>query len=365
MKRLLQDRAALFYVWWLLTSGIAVGAEISRDDGFRLAAPGYVWSFPRDHAAHPDFRTEWWYFTGYLHDEQKKETFGYEWTFFRTAIQSRARTKGSAWGLRDLFFAHFAISDLDRKIFWQTEKISRGALGLAGVDRDKLKIWIEDWSLRSEKGFWHLEARSEKYSLDLYLKSLKPEVIHGMNGVSRKADETGHATHYVSLTKMETFGTLKRSGLESLRVKGESWHDHEFGSHQLSNKQVGWDWFSLRLDSGEELMIYLIRKKDGCFDLNSSGTWVDRNGKASHLKIDELSVLSTGTWKSPRTGIVYPAQWEIRVPKFGLNVSVNPMLATQEFLAYGTAGLAYWEGACHVSGSHNGRGYVELTGYGK
>lgn len=335
-----------------------------KDAEFRQARPGHRFEFPRDHASHPDFKTEWWYFTGHLAEAGSKgDTLGYELTFFRTALKPAAATTHSAWSVRDVVFAHFAITDLKRKEFWFTEKISRGALGLAGADSTKLHCWIEDWSLDDEGGgAWSLRAKAEGRSLDLVLKPEKPPVIHGTDGISRKAEGTENATHYISFTRMKTSGRVTLPGRESA-VKGVSWHDHEFGSSLLTDEQAGWDWFSLQFDNGTELMIYLLRKKNGCYDKASSGTWVDAKGVASHLTIGEVSVISRAKWRSPDTGAEYPSGWEIRVPTHGVNVAVVPLIEGQEVRAGRSAGVTYWEGACGVTGSHPGRAYVELTGY--
>lgn len=328
--------------------------------------PGYHFSFPRDHAAHPEFKTEWWYFTGHLAEKGKTEpSLGYELTFFRTALTAKPVTTNSNWSLRDIHFAHVAISDLKQGNFWFAEKISRGALGLAGAETSKLHSWIEDWSLTEAKdGVWNLHAKADGRSIDLQLQPAKPVVIHGEDGVSRKAKGEGHATHYVSFTRMKTSGRVTLPD-RILEVSGESWHDHEFGTNQLTSDQAGWDWFSLQFDSGEELMIYLLRKKNGCFEEASSGTWVDSKGAATHLTIGEISVLSRDAWKSGKSGAVYPSRWEIRIPGRGVNVVVEPLLADQELRVKESSTMAYWEGSCRVTGSHTGRAYVELTGYEK
>jgi predicted secreted hydrolase len=336
-------------------------AQLQKD--FRLALPGYTYSFPRDHAAHPEFRTEWWYFTGHLRNPQDVNfRFGYELTFFRNALRAKPITEKSSWSLRDLYFAHFAITDISQKKFFHSEKVNRGALGLAGAETNRVNVWVEDWKLRAEKDRWILDAQADHGSIHLQLTPKKKEVIHGTKGVSQKAQEVGRATHYVSFTRLETSGTIQ-VGKERLEVVGQSWYDHEFGSNQLTEEQVGWDWFSLQLDSGEELMIYLLRKKNGCFDLASSGTWIDRSGATTHLELKDISVLSVDQWKGPQSRAVYPSRWEIRIAKCKVSVLVEPVLKDQELRLKEPVTMKYWEGACRVTGSHSGRAYVELTGY--
>jgi len=356
-------RLCLACVVLLFGHRAAFPADEKNAEGFRLALPGYSYQFPRDHAAHPEFRTEWWYFTGHLAAKNHPGAkFGYELTFFRDALSAKPVSPQSAWSLRDIFFAHFALTDLKRRTFWSAEKINRGALGLAGADAKHLHVWVEDWTLEDAPAGWKLKAQEDDRQLDLVVKPMKREVIHGANGISQKAPERGRATHYVSFTRLHTEGVI-RSGRESWNVEGESWFDHEFGSNQLSPDEAGWDWFSLQFDSGEELMIYLLRKKNGCFEISSSGTWIARDGSATHLNIEDISVLSRATWKSPHTQAVYPAVWEIRIPKFKVDVTVDPLLPDQELMVKQSANTSYWEGACQVRGSHSGKAYVELTGY--
>lgn len=339
-------------------------SQTSTNDGFRLALPGYTFSFPRDHAAHPDFKTEWWYFTGHLAGPgDSKPRFGYELTFFRTAVSLKNEVPQSAWGMRDIYFAHFAISDLKGQKFWHTEKISRGALDLAGASTNSVHVWIEKWKLNQVgNNQWEIFANESGNQLQLSLLTEKPEAVHGSNGVSIKGPLPGQASHYVSFTRMKSEGSMKWSSKE-YQVMGTTWYDHEFGSNQLAKDQVGWDWFSLQLDSGEELMVYLLRKENGCFETTSSGSWIDRAGKVTHLDLSQISVLSRDHWTSPHTKVVYPTKWEIRIPSKSVNVVVEPSLADQELVNKETGKMAYWEGACSVSGSHIGRAYVELTGY--
>lgn len=336
-------------------------------EGYRLAVPPYRFEFPRDHASHPSFRTEWWYYTGHL--DAGDAAYGFELTFFRVGIDPALARTGSQWSLHTLYFAHFALTDIGRGRFLFDEALARPALGIAGADSTRLHVWIDAWSvtLAGDGRTHRLRAAAETFAIDLALAPSKPPVVHGAGGVSQKAAGVGQASHYYSLTRLEGGGTLTLEGRTS-PVEGLAWMDHEFGSNQLAEHQVGWDWFSLQLDDGRDLMLYRMRLEDGGADPHSSGTLVERDGRARHLPSGAFTIEATGAWTSPKTGGVYPALWRVRVPGEGLDLIVEPVLADQELVTGGAAGVSYWEGAVRVNGASpgaavTGHGYVELTGY--
>jgi predicted secreted hydrolase len=348
------------------SSPAAAPAEPLTPSGYRLALPPYRFHFPRDHAAHPDYQTEWWYYTGHLRNGQR--TFGYELTFFQVGIDPELKKSRSAWVLHTLYFAHFTVTDENRNRFRVTESVSRPALGMAGSETARYHAWIHDWSaeLLPDDRTHRLRAAGPGFAIALDLTPQKPPVIHGFGGVSQKAAGRGRASHYYSLTRLATQGRLTLNG-ETLPVTGLSWMDHEFGSNQLGADQAGWDWFSLQLDDGRELMLYLMRLKSGGVDPVSSGTWVHADGTWQHLARSEFQVTSTGTWQSPATHGRYPAGWTVRLPAEGLELTVTPTVADQE-LAPELIPVRYWEGSVRVEGRQGGRtvrgaGYVELTGY--
>lgn len=333
---------------------------------YRQAVPPYRFSFPRDHAAHPDFQTEWWYYTGHLFSGRRR--FGYELTFFQVGLNPELKKSRSAWALHTLYFAHFTVTDEDGRRFRFTERVSRPALGMAGADPKRYHVWIDDWQARlaPDNRTHQVKAAVDDMAIDLELTPSKPPVIHGFNGVSQKAAGRGRASHYYSLTRLETRGALRWRG-ESLPVTGLSWMDREWGSNQLTERQLGWDWYSIQLDNRRELMLYVIRLKDGGVEPMSSGTIVDADGTYRHLKLDAFQVRPTGSWKSPRSGATYPAGWEIRVPAESLELRLSPTVADQELVTEAT-GVSYWEGSCRVTGRDRGKpvggvAYVELTGY--
>lgn len=339
----------------LLLWGSALAGE------FRPSLPGYQFRFPQDHHAHPEFRTEWWYLTGHL-KAAGGERFGYQLTFFRTALKGAAGAESA----RQVYFAHFALGELGRSRFRCFEQMSRGGLGVAGAATDTFKVWNGDWLLEGGQGPERLEAVTPEVSLQLALRPLKPPAVHGQEGVSRKGEGRGHASHYYSLSRMSAQGTLVVEG-RRLEVSGSSWMDHEFSSDQLGPDQVGWDWFSVQLEDGWDLMLYIMRLKDGSADAASSGTLINPGGRATHLRIEEFRVEPLGEWPSPRSGATYPSGWRLTLPGRGLSLVVSPELKDQELVTRRSR-ITYWEGACQVEGSHQGRkvagqAFVELTGY--
>ena len=345
---------------WRFMSLPAAGA-----DAFRLALPGYVFSFPRDHYAHEDFRTEWWYYTGHLRTASGDE-YGYQVTFFRSVVAA-AQKSASRWAAKNIYLAHFAVSDIPRGTFRYFERVSRAGMGQAGANDTSFRVWIGDWEVSGDAPTPHLKAKEGDVAVDLSLRATKPPVIHGENGVSQKGEGRGHASHYYSLTRLATEGTLTLRGTP-VAVTGVSWMDHEFGSTQLNPDQVGWDWFSLQFDDDTELMLYLIRKADGRPDPYSAGTWVGSSVESVHVRQPEFSVEVLEHWTSPSSKGTYPSKWRIRVPKLGLEVTVTPSFADQELNTAKSTKVIYWEGAVSAVGAVQGRavkarGYVEMTGY--
>jgi predicted secreted hydrolase len=346
----------------------AVPAAIARQletPEYRRAVPGYTYQFPRDHGAHPDYRIEWWYYTGHL-DGAGGERYGYELTFFRVGVD-RIAANPSAWNVRDLHLAHFAVSDLGSGQFRYFERVNRQGPGIAVTETGTLRVRNESWSAMLNAETTTLRAFAGGILMELDLVSIKPPVIHGIDGVSQKADGAGQASHYYSLTRLSTSGLLSFDGAPVL-VQGESWMDHEFGTSQLASDQVGWDWFSLQLNNGEELMLYQLRRIDGSIDPNSSGTLVDRSGQGSHLAGSTFSVRSMREWGSPESGAIYPLDWDITVGPIAAALRVRVLMDDQELVTTRSTGIAYWEGAVEVEGTWRGqsvlgRGYVELTGY--
>lgn len=335
------------------------------EPAYALALPGYDYVFPRDHGSHPAYKLEWWYYTGNLRADDGR-AFGYELTFFRIGTDRRSENP-SAWSVHDLHVAHFALSDIDGQTFFFRERVNRQGPGIAHAAEGTLDVQNESWSARLEDGVIRLRAYADGVLLELALTSDKPPVIHGLDGISQKSDGVGQASHYYSLTRLASSGFLSIEG-EGVGVTGESWMDHEFGTNQLAPQQVGWDWFSLQLDDGEELMLYQLRNRDGSIDRNSSGTVVSRTGASEHITRGQFGIRSFRTWESPKSGARYPLEWEVELPELSTTLRVIPLMDDQELVTIRSTGIAYWEGAVRVEGTWRGEpvtghGYVELTGY--
>ena len=350
-----------------LLAGGSMLAGGQRPATWRSAEPGRTLRLPADHGSHPDYRIEWWYYTGNLASSAGRR-FGYQLTFFRIGVDP-APANPSRWSVRDLFMAHFALTDVAGNRHLATERLSRPAVGWAGARTDRYRVWIDDWSARLTDGRHQLTATSASppFELELSLDEGKPPALHGVHGYSRKGSEPGNASHYYSLTRMPTRGTIRLDG-ELFQVDGSSWMDHEFGSSFLEKGQTGWDWFSLQLDDGSDLMVYLLRASDGSVDPRSSGTLVGADGRTSALTAGAFTLTAGRRWISPTSGAGYPVEWRVDVPPGQLALSVKAVIDSQELHARLQSGIAYWEGAVDVSGMRGGhpvtgKGYLEMTGY--
>ena len=358
-----------------LSLAVALALDLfgASETPYRLALPGYRYEFPRDHFNHPDFQTEWWYYTGNLHTAQGRR-FGFELTFFRQGVQRDARP-ANVWDVRDVWMAHLALSDIDGARFFHTERLNRAGGGIAGADLDRASVWNGNW-----QSSWRLDphapggvasqtiqAVADQFTFHLSLRSEKPPVIHGQDGVSQKAEGAGHASHYISLTRLATAGTITLNG-KQYTVEGLSWMDHEFFTHLLAPEQTGWDWTGLQLDDGSEVMLFRLRRKDGAIDPYSAGTYVDPQGRTSHLSVNDFSLTPGKVWISPDTGGRYPIEWTIRVPSLQLKLALSTPLPRQEMTGNTPTAPSYWEGAVECSGLSKSRpvkavGYLEMTGY--
>ena len=353
-------RLALGLILALLLAGGAGAGE-----AFETPQPGRVWSFPRDHGAHPEFKTEWWYYVGHL-KAASGESFGYQLTFFRVALRKPDLQARSAWSLHTVYFAHLAVTDAARRTFFFRDKAGRGALGLSGATAGAMKVWIDDWRAELQGEAFHLQAQDRGLGLDLVLKPSKPPALHGQGGYSRKSGTSDAASYYYSLPRLSTRGTINVNG-RRVPVTGESWMDHEFFSSAMAPNLAGWDWFSLQLADGCEVMLYLLRQKDGAVDPASSGSLIEPSGVVRHLNLADFTVKPTGAWTSPHTQTKYPAGWEITIPGAGYRLRLTPTVPDQEIRSQAPAKVTYWEGQVKIEGIKNGApvtglGYAELTG---
>jgi predicted secreted hydrolase len=350
-----------------------VGAELSveevlgveEDQPFARAIQPRKFVFPDDHGPHPHFKTEWWYYTGNLFSKSDRR-FGYQLTFFRSALTPEAHQRNSNWATNQIYMAHFALTDVDAQRFYHFERFSRDSLGLAGAQANPFKVWLENWSAEARQGEplpMRLSANQETVAIELNLESAKPIVFQGENGLSQKSAMPGNASYYYSMTRMPTSGKINIAG-ESFQVSGTSWLDREWSTSALGEGQVGWDWFSLQFDDGRELMYYQLRLKDGTADPLSSGVLVDVDGSTKRLRPSDIDINVLSHWQSSKSKAKYPARWRLDLVNEGISLEISPVLAEQELMTT----VRYWEGAVSVQGKDSasklsGYGYVELTGY--
>ena len=354
-------------------ASIAVGETLGGGDlsGFARALAPRPFAFPGDHGPHPEFRTEWWYYTGNLETATGRHV-GFQLTFFRTALAPPERVasvaRASAWAANQLYLAHFALTDTEGRRFHAWSRTSREALGLAGAQVRPFRVWLDDWSAASEADGGlpvRLRAAEDDVAIDLVLGSDKPVVLHGDRGLSRKGPEPDNASHYYSLTRMPARGTVRLGGT-SLDVSGRAWMDREWSTSALGPDLVGWDWMALQLDDGRDVMLYRLRRRDGTADPFSAGTLIAADGRTEPLGPGDVALEVLDHWTSPRSGVRYPSGWRLSIPAAGLRLAIAPRLADQELIV----GTRYWEGAVRVEDASGtrpiaGRGYVELVGYGE
>ena len=340
-----------------------LAVSLAAQDSWKQASRDYVIRLPQDHASHPAYRIEWWYYTGNLETDRGRR-FGYQVTFFRVGIE-KTPSNPSAFAVRDLLMAHVAVTDAQGKRHLFAERLNRAGVGWAGASPRDLRVWNEDWEVRTDFGRHRLQARDPRFAIDLTLTEDRAPVLHGENGFSQKGAKPGNATHYYSLTRMPTDGFLSIEG-DRYAVRGESWMDHEFGTSFLEPEQQGWDWFSIQLADGTDLMMFQLRR-DGKPDPHSSGTLVAKGQPSRRLAAGDFTLTPGRTWTSPSSKGVYPVEWRIGVPGESLELTVRPVVDAQE-LTGPRSGVSYWEGAIDVEGTRGGkpivgRGYLEMTGY--
>ncbi len=335
--------------------------SISLPEEFSSPKKDYQLKFPEDLNFKKDFRIQWWYFTGHLYDEEGRE-FGYELTFFVVNVQKKKFK--SKFGVNRIYISHFGITDVLNEKFHFSEKSDSGAFGFAELNENELNLRIDENNLKYSviNGFY-IKAYDREKAIELFLNPLKPIVLHGENGYFRKSEESSFiASYYFSYTNLYTHGTLK-IGNNKFKVTGKSWFDREILSNLMGTKHSGWDWFSIKFDDEREIMLYILRKRDGSIDIHSSGTFVYADGRYRNLSNKEFTVIAKSFYVSKKTKAKYPIEWEIKIPSEEVNIRIKPLVKDQEVLAYKTTGNYYWEGTCKVEGSSNGRAYVEMTGY--
>lgn len=336
-----------------------------QDRGFARALKPRTFLFPRDHGPHPEFQTEWWYFTGNLETTDRRH-FGYQLTFFRSALMPRPSSRDSAWATNQVYMAHFALTDTTSQQFHHFERFSRSAKNLAGAAAEPFRVWLEDWFAKGGISVTlpiTLSAKEERIGINLELDSSKPIVLQGMDGLSQKSSEPGNASYYYSFTRMPTVGRIQ-VGEDTFEVSGHSWLDREWSTSALGKNQVGWDWFSFQFDDGREMMYYQLRLQDGTPDPLSRGMLVSGEGETESISPHQIQIDVLERWTSRQTGSIYPSKWRLRLDEKELVLEVTPRLPQQEI----DATFRYWEGAVTINGRFSGgtiegSGYIEMTGY--
>lgn len=358
--------------------GILGGQLSDEGEQFKQAMEPSAFEFPRDHLLHQAYKTEWWYLTGNLSSEglnkdEQAALFSYQFTLFRFALRpEKSSQENSHWRSTNIYMAHAALTDINQQKFYQQERFSRDGLALAGAaqkENGQLQFWLNDWQIRSlfaEQLFpFKLTVKNNDFTLDLQLEAMKPLVLQGDRGLSRKSSK--HASYYYSYTRLASRGKLI-IGDKSYQVTGDSWFDREWSTSSLANDQQGWDWFALHLDDGSELMLYQMRKKNGVKGNYSSGTLIDTQGNAAMLQAEDFQLEVSEYWHSPVSDIRYPVIWSITIPEKNIHLTVSTRVKHQEWSKAAGFSFNYWEGGVVVSGNReqqklSGTGYLEMTGY--
>ena len=340
------------------------------DDRFARALEPLEFQFPRDHGPHNDYATEWWYYTGNLTGEDGGQ-YGFQLTFFRSALAPGEPDRLSDFAAQQLYMAHFAVTSAPAGRHVSFDRFSRAAGGVAGATGSpRYEVWLDDWRARETMpGQMRLQAAAEDadgaVSINLTLAETHPPLLHGEAGFSRKGPEPGNANHYYSLVRMETVGEIVFAG-RRIPVTGLSWMDHEFGTSALSGDAVGWDWFAVTLDNDVVLMFAEVRTLSGASQEIFEGTLSFPDGRQVSIQPDDFTLTPTEQWTSPASGTVYPGGWRVTFPRHEIELTIDPLIDDQEM----DVAFTYYEGATVVRGTMNGepvagRGYVELTGYGE
>ena len=339
-------------------------AAASAGADFPPVVPGHPIEFPRDAGSHPEFRTEWWYVTGWLEDESGA-SIGFQQTFFRRR-PGIDESNPSSFAAKQLLFAHVAISDPRIGKLLTDERSARAGFGLAEAQSGGLNVSIDEWHLRhvgpGDARTYEASASARGFSLQLSLQQTQPPLLQGDAGFSRKGPEELAASYYYSLPQLEVSGRLQIGDREH-RVRGVAWMDHEWSTEIMDSQAQGWDWAGVNLDDGGALMMFRMRGLDG------KPRWAAATlsaGEPRKFQVQDVEWSPLRQWRSPRTGIEYPVEWRVRVGT--RTIVLRPLMDDQENDASGSTGTVYWEGAVRAFDERNemlGRGYLELTGYGK
>ncbi len=346
----------------LITS--AARAEPSEAE-YPEVVPGRALTFPADEGSHPAYRTEWWYITGWLRDAEQR-SLGFQVTFFRSR-PGVDEANPSSFAPKQLLFAHAAISDPSRGELLRAERSARAGFGLAVAAEQKLDVRIDNWTLRKGGDVYRATIAAGDIAFDLEFRATQPPLLQGRNGFSQKGPDPRSASYYYSLPQMSARGRAMIDGRERT-VEGVAWFDHEWSSTIMDEAAAGWDWAGINLDDGSAVMAFQMRDQSGD-EHWAAATWRPHFDSLTStprtFSPDEIEWQPLRTWKSPRTGVTYPIEWRVTLGERTL--TLKPLMDDQENDARGSTGTLYWEGAvrAYEDGQPIGRGYLELTGYGK
>jgi predicted secreted hydrolase len=323
------------------------------------ALPPRTLTFPADHGAHPQLRTEWWYVTG--HAQQGDRLFGFQVTFFRTRVDA---TQGmqSKFAAKQLLFAHAAVTDVQGGRLLHDQRIARAGFGVAQAATGDAALRIRDWSLVRQGDAWQAVIPGSGFRLDLRCAATQPVLLQGRQGLSRKGPQEQQASYYYSQPQLAVAGTLSLQGRE-LAVTGKAWMDHEWSEELLHPEAVGWDWIGMNLDDGSALTAFRLRRKDGG-TLWDGGSFRSARGDLYVASPGETDFRPQRRWTSPLSNASYPVEWQVRTPAD--IYTVRALVDNQELDSRASTGAIYWEGLSDLvdsNGRRVGRGYLEMTGY--
>jgi len=347
----------------LLASSLA---GLASSTGPAHALPARALQFPRDHGAHPDFRTEWWYITG--HARAGAREFGFQLTFFRSRVDATQSMK-SKFAAKQLIFAHAAITDVQGKKLWHDQRIAREGFDIASASQQGMALKLRDWSLQSRGGKHSARLPATDFALNLQFTDTQAVLLQGNQGLSRKGPEEKQASYYYSQPQLAASGSLQIKG-QTFEVTGKAWLDHEWSEELMHPSAIGWDWIGMNLDDGSALTAFRLRDKDGTAvwdggSFRSAPSLAKTSGGALYIfSRGEVIFKPTRSWKSPLTQTTYPVEWLVRTPAD--IYTVRAVIDNQELDSRQSTGAIYWEGLSELwssNGKRVGSGYLEMTGY--
>lgn len=325
-----------------------------------LCIPSFAWNwtFPKDHGMHPTFDSEWVYVTGHLTDETGT-LHGFQVTFFRHQL-TQIPDSTSPWNSPHLYTAHFAFTNGDTGAFKHYETMGRENSSTAYGQRNHLNVFIRDWKIEMNGHKMVIDIRTDDGHFTLFLAPTKPIIFHGDNGKSYKSSQKNYS-YYYSMPRLEGHGTYTSGSNTYAFTSASAWMDREFFNNLLDSKQIGWDWFSLQLDSGEDIMVFQVRSNDG--STYKSGTYIAKDGTTQSLNNKDIELIPIDYWVSEKSQHRYPIEWQINLVSLNKSFTVSARFQNQELFNSVPFPFFYWEGQSLVSGSESGRAYLEMVGY--